>query len=82
MIARALELGPLVLASSSPFAGESEPCTMFSPISSAKSPRIVPGAESSGLVAPIIPRTVETAESPSMTIATTGPDVMNSTSPG
>ena len=53
--------------------GESDPCTMFSPISSARSPRIVPGAESSGLVAPIIVRTVATAAGPSITIATTGP---------
>ena len=55
---------------------------MFWPISSAKSPRIVPGAESSGLVAPIIVRTVETAAGPSTTIATAGPEVMNSTSSG
>ena len=33
---------------------ESEPCTMFSESRAAKSPRIVPGAESSGFVAPII----------------------------
>ena len=44
--------------------------------------RIVPGAESSGFVAPIIDRTVATAPSPSIAIATTGPEVMNSTSSG
>ncbi len=37
---------------------------MFSESSSAKSPRIVPGAESSGFVAPIIARTTEIADSP------------------
>jgi len=42
----------------------------------------VPGAESSGLVVPIIVRTVVTAAGPSSTIATTGPDVMNSTRSG
>src|SRR6185312_3660814 len=62
--------------------GESEPWTTLRPRSSAKSPRIVPGAESSGLVAPIIERTVATAPSPSIAIATTGPEVMNSTSSG
>ena len=48
----------------------------------ARSPRIVPGAESSGLVAPIIVRTVATAAGPSSTIATVGPEVMNSIRPG
>ena len=33
--------------------GESEPWTMFVPISTAKSPRIVPGVASSGFVAPM-----------------------------
>ncbi len=37
---------------------------MFSDSSRARSPRIVPGAESSGLVAPIIVRTVATALGP------------------
>ena len=55
---------------------------MFKPISSAKSPRIVPGALSSGFVAPIMVRTVDTAAGPSITIAITGPEVMNSTSSG
>ena len=58
---------------------ESEPCTMFSESSSAKSPRIVPGAESSGFVAPIIVRTTEIADSPLTASASTGPDVMKST---
>ena len=59
---------------------ESEPCTRLVPISIAKSPRIEPGAASSGLVAPITWRAASTASSPSSTIATSGPRVMNSTS--
>ena len=54
---------------------------MFSESSSAKSPRIVPGAESSGFVAPIIVRTTEIADSPLTASASTGPEVMKSTSP-
>ena len=46
----------------------------------AKSPRIEPGAASSGLVAPITWRAAATASSPSSTMATSGPEVMNSTS--
>ena len=53
---------------------------MFWPISSAKSPRIEPGAASSGLVAPMTWRAATTASWPSRTIATSGPEVMNSTS--
>ena len=53
---------------------------MFWPTSTAKSPRIEPGAASSGLVAPITWRAAFTACSPSSTIATSGPDVMNETS--
>ena len=45
----------------------------------AKSPRIVPGAESSGFVAPIIVRTTEIADSPLTASASTGPDEMKST---
>ena len=60
--------------------GESEPWTMFWPISIAKSPRIEPGAASSGLVAPITWRAALTASAPSSTIATIGPEVMKSTS--
>ena len=43
--------------------------------------RSEPGAASSGRVAPMICRTAATAESPSTTIATTGPEVMKSTTP-
>ncbi len=60
---------------------ESEPCTMFSESSSAKSPRIVPGAESSGFVVPIMVRTTEIADSPLTASARTGPELMKSTSP-
>src|SRR4051812_36436585 len=59
---------------------ESDPCTMFSLSTSAKSPRMVPGAESSGFVAPIIVRTVAIASCPSRARATSGPEVMNATS--
>lgn len=47
-----------------------------------KSPRMVPGAESAGLVAPNITRPVLTTLRPSQTIGTTGPDAMYETSPG
>ena len=40
----------------------------------AKSPLMVPGAESAGLVAPSILRPVTTAFFPSHTMATTGPE--------
>ncbi len=40
---------------------------------------LVPGAEARGLVAPIMERAVETASSPSHTIAHTGPEEMKST---
>src|SRR5207245_2409559 len=65
--------------SSSRFAdsGESEPCTRFSVISTAKSPRIVPGGASRGFVGPISVRTTDVASGPSATNASTGPDVMN-----
>ncbi len=53
---------------------------MFSDRSVAKSPRIVPGAESAGLVAPIIVRTPAIAFSPRTASASTGPEVMNETS--
>ena len=53
---------------------------MFWPTSSAKSPRIEPGAASSGLVAPITWRAAWTASWPSSTSATSGPEVMNDTS--
>ena len=54
---------------------------MFSESSSAKSPRIVPGAESSGFVVPIMVRTTEIADSPLTASARTGPELMKSTSP-
>ena len=53
---------------------------MFWPTATAKSPRIEPVAASSGLVAPITWRAALTAPSPSSTIATSGPEVMKSTS--
>ena len=59
---------------------ESEPWTMLAPTSIARSPLIEPGAASSGLVAPITCRAAVTASGPSSTIATSGPEVMNSTS--
>ena len=46
----------------------------------AKSPRIVPGAASVGRVAPTMARTSTMASGPSSTIATSGLEVMNSTS--
>ena len=52
----------------------------LSSIVRAKSPRIVPGAESSGFVLPIMSRTVCTAPSASRASATIGPEVMKSTS--
>src|SRR5215213_7806565 len=67
-------------ASRSADSGESEPWTMFWPTSTAKSPRIEPVEASSGFVAPITWRAAGTASSPSSTIATSGPEVMNETS--
>ena len=60
--------------------GPSEPCTRFSPVAIARSPRIEPGAAFSGLVAPITWRAAATASGPSSTIATSGPEVMKSAS--
>ena len=54
---------------------------MFCAVSSAKSPRIVPGAASCGRVAPLIARTTAMAFGPSSASATSGPEMMNSTSP-
>ena len=59
----------------------SDAWTMFCAVSSAKSPRIVPGAASCGRVAPLIARTTAMAFGPSRASATSGPDVMKSTSP-
>ncbi len=53
--------------------------TTFRRMSSPKSPRTVPGAASSGFVAPIMPRTTFTAEGPSTTMAKIGAEVMWST---
>ena len=64
-------------ASRTPDSGESEPWTMFWPTAIAKSPRIEPVVASSGLVAPITWRAALIASSPSSTIATIGPEVMN-----
>lgn len=47
----------------------------------AKSPRIVPGAEAAGLVAPRRTRPVLTASRPSQTMAQMGPEFMYSMSP-
>src|SRR4051794_7890055 len=46
----------------------------------AKSPRIEPGADLTGSVTPISPRTASWARGPSATSATSGPLVMKSTS--
>ena len=46
-----------------------------------KSPRMVPGAASAGLVAPMSERHLATAPSPETTIFTTGPEVMYAISP-
>mmetsp|Transcript_17278 Transcript_17278/g.53701 ORF Transcript_17278/g.53701 Transcript_17278/m.53701 type:complete len:243 (-) Transcript_17278:199-927(-) len=66
------------LAASTP----SEPWQRLRPTSRQKSPRIVPGSDSAGLVAPSILRPIATALRPSQTMGTTGPLDMYSTSPG
>ena len=48
----------------------------------AKSPRMVPGAEARGLVAPRRTRPVLTASRPSQTMAQMGPEAMYWTNPG
>jgi hypothetical protein len=53
---------------------------MFWPTAMAKSPRIEPGEASSGFVAPMTWRAAMTACSPSSTMATSGAEVMKSTS--
>lgn len=60
----------------------SDPCRMLRPTCTHRSPRMVPGAESAGLVAPRIWRPVFTAFRPSHTIGTTGPLLMYLTRPG
>jgi hypothetical protein len=61
-------------------AGESLPCTIFSPISVAKSPRIEPGGALIGSVGPMRARHASIADSPLTLATTTGPPVMKSTS--
>ena len=61
--------------------GLSEAWTMFWAVSSAKSPRMVPGAASCGRVAPLIARTTAMAFGPSKASATSGPEMMKSTRP-
>ena len=61
--------------------GESDPCTRLSWVTSARSPRMVPGAAfSTGSVPPASCRKAAMARGPSTIAATTGPDVMNSSS--
>ncbi len=60
---------------------ESEPCTRFSVNSVPRSPRMVPGSASSGLVVPIIERTAfQVSPGPSSTNTRAGERPMNSTS--
>ena len=59
--------------------GPSDAWTRFCAVSSAKSPRIVPGAASCGRVEPIIVRTTAMAFGPSRAKATSGLEVMKST---
>merc|ERR1719186_766551 len=54
---------------------------MLRPTCTAKSPVMVPGLESAGLVSPNMTRPVLTALSPSQTMATTGPLAMYFTNP-
>ena len=56
--------------------------TMLRPMSTPKSPRIVPGDASPGLVAPIVCRASATASLASQIIATMGPEVMKDTRDG
>ena len=55
---------------------ESEPWITLRPTSTARSPRMVPGLETSGLVSPIIKRHALTAPGPSQTMHITGPETM------
>merc|ERR1712071_265277 len=55
---------------------------MFLPTWMQKSPRMVPGFESAGLVSPSMTRPVLTMFKPSQTMQTTGPDAMYLTNPG
>ena len=60
----------------------SQPWTTFSATLRAKSPRIVPGAEARGFVAPRRARPCLTTSLPCQTIATTGPEAMYLIRPG
>jgi hypothetical protein len=60
--------------------GESEPCTMLFCTSSAWSARMLPVVALSGSVAPASWRNASIARGPSTTAATSGPEVMKSTS--
>lgn len=55
---------------------------MFSCFDSERSPLMVPGRAASESVAPFRVRTASTARSPSRTIATSGPEVMNARNSG
>jgi hypothetical protein len=59
--------------------GASDPWTVFFSMSVAKSARSVPGAAFFGSVAPMTSRFFAMAPSPSSTMRTTGPLVMNFT---
>src|SRR5215203_6518836 len=54
----------------------SDPWIKFRPVINPRSPRIVPGAASTGFVFPMVDRVTATAFGPSSTITTTGPEVM------
>merc|ERR1719357_1424589 len=60
---------------------ESDPWQTLRPISTKKSPRMVPGLESLGLVSPNITRPVLTTPVPCQTMGTTGPLAMYLTNP-
>src|ERR687890_466634 len=67
-------------SSRSALSGESEPWTRLSGRERARSPRMVPGAASAGVLEPMRFLITLMAPSPFMRIATTGVEVMNSTS--
>ena len=60
----------------SAFSAESEPWQMLRPTTMEKSPRMVPGSDSCGFVAPSICRPILTAFSPCQTMQQTGPESM------
>ena len=66
-------------SSSTAVSGPSDAWTMFWAVSSAKSPRTVPGAASCGRVAPLMARTTAIAFGPSSASATSGAETMKST---